>query len=274
MAITTRDGIIDGLGNRLSNVVIEKGSPTNLGLDQWQSLWRATPSPPQGAIPGAAAVCDNALTGGMAIAQQTAPAKSYLAWARLLSSSSASMGVEFHDRLAHMGGLSGTVTTAQTVGVDVNGSGSNMAVRRGAADYSEVLWWVEWYTDTGSTSVNITLAVTYDDGSTGNVVLTAIGATVKQSRMLPVLSAVAGRYIRSIETLTLSATTGTAGNFGVTATRPVSGMTTFASNRAEIANWADLGFPEVPQSACVAIVALTGNTANYTLRGRAKVAHG
>ena len=77
MTISTRDHLINALGNNASRFVIDKASLSNAAAGQFHSLWRATGQPGQGAIPGAAAVCDNTLTGAMGFSQQTAPATSY-----------------------------------------------------------------------------------------------------------------------------------------------------------------------------------------------------
>ena len=119
MTITTRDQLIDAMANNSSRVVIDKASIANAAAGQFHSLWRATGQPGQGAIPAVAAVCNNLLTGSIQFNQQTAPATSYLGILESLSSNSA-MTIEVHDRLMHMGGLSGTLATAQTVNLDLN----------------------------------------------------------------------------------------------------------------------------------------------------------
>lgn len=273
MVIATRDQLIDAMANNSTRLVIDKASIANTVAGQVHSLWRATGVPAQGAIPAGAAVCTQALAGAFSFADKTAPVINYLAQFRLTTGNAAT-SVEIHDRLAHMGGLSGIVITAQTVGVDVSGAGNNLPQRIGDANYSDVQWFAEWYTDTGATSVNLTLAVTYDDNSTGNVVLTAIGTTVRASRMLPIMSAVAGRFIKSIQTATLSATTGTAGSFGVTATRVRAGIATDTPNKTEVMDWARLGIPEVPNSACLFAVMLASTTTTGAVRGGGKLAAG
>lgn len=145
MTISTRDQLISALGNNSSRLVIDKASIASQAAGTFVSLWRATGQPGQGAIPGAAAVCNNSLTGAFQFNQQTAPATSYGGWASVVCGNSA-MTVEIHDRLAHMGGLSGTVTTAQTVGIDLStmGGTDNVAARKGDSNYSDVQWWLEW----------------------------------------------------------------------------------------------------------------------------------
>ena len=175
--ITNRDQLIDALANNSSRIVIDKASIANAAAGQYHSLWRATGQPGQGAIPTAAANCNQSTVGGMKFSQQTAPAKSYLAYLEATSSNSATT-MEVHDRLMHMGGLNGTLTTAQTVGIDFNGAtADNMAERIGDADCSDIQWWLEWYTDTGATVTTATVAVTYSDGTTGNLTGVSLAAT-------------------------------------------------------------------------------------------------
>jgi hypothetical protein len=274
MSITTLDQLLDALANNSSRIVWDKASLANAAAGQVFSLWRATGVPGQGAIPGAAALCTKGLTGAMGFDNQTAPAASYYAW-QTLTTGNAATGVEVHDRLAHMGGLSGTVTTAQTVGIDLSTLGGGLpAGRRGHANYSEVQWWLEIYTDLGFTGVNATVNVTYDDASTGNLAAIALGATPRAGRLYPLVSAVAGRFIRGVNSVTLSATTGAAGSFGFTATRPRTVVNANVANKAEQFDWAQLGLPIIPNDSCLQMVMICSTTSTGTVRGQGKIAHG
>lgn len=274
MAITTRDQLIDALANNSSRVVIDKASVANATAGQVHSLWRATGVPAQAAIPAAAAIPNNATTGAIGFAQQTAPATSYLAWLAVLCSNNAAT-LELRDRVGHMGGLSGAVTTAQTVNLDLLTTGGGLsAERRGDTNYSDVQWWLEWYTDTGATASNATVAVTYDDGSTGNLAVIAVGGTVRASRMLPLLPAVNGRFIRGVTSVTLSASTGAAGSFGVTATRQRAMVGLPLANFAQERDWAQLGLPEIPNAACLMLNVVPSTTTTGTVRGGGKIVHG
>ena len=276
--ITNRDQLIDALANNSSRIVIDKASIANAAVGQYHSLWRATGQPGQGAIPTAAANCGQSTVGGMQFSQQTAPAKSYLAYLEATSSVSAST-MEVHDRLMHMGGLNGTLTTAQTVGLDFNGViADNMAERIGDADYSDIQWWLEWYTDTGATVTTATVAVTYNDGTTGNLTGVSLAATRRASFMQPlnglIPAAAAGKFIRAVNTVTLSASTGTAGNFGVTATRLRGTLFMPIANAKFSADWANLPINTIPNSACPFIAVLASTTSTGTRRGGGKIAHG
>lgn len=279
MAITSRDQLIDALGNNSSRFILDKASIASQAAGTFVSLWRATGQPGQGAIPGAAAACDNTLVGAMNFTQQTAPASSYGAYMEV-ATGNAAMTVEIHDRLAHMGGLVGNSTAAQNVSLDLNAmlASNNMTNRIGDANYSDVQWWLEWYTATGSTAVTATVNVTYNDGSTGNLSGLSLAATRPASFMAPLNSLIpaasSGKYIRAVNSVTLSATTGTAGSFGVTATRPRLTLGTPIANFKQTADWAELGLPEIHNSSCLFPLVLTSTTSSGTVRGGGKIAHG
>lgn len=268
MTISTVDGIANALGNSSSRVVWDKASIANAAAGQLFSLWLATGTPGQGAIPAAAAVCTSALTGAMGFTNQTDPVTSYYGW-QTVATGNATTSIEIHDRLAHMGGLSGIVTAAQGALTLAGVS----AARVGDANYSDVQWWLEWYTDTGGTGVNATVAVTYNDDSTGNIVV-ALAATTRAGRMMPITSAVAGKFIKQVNSVTLSATTGTAGSFGITATRPRTEVFTTLANKVETYDWAALGFPNIPNDSCLMMIMLCSTTSTGTVRGKGKICHG
>lgn len=278
MTITTLDGIFNALANNSSRLVIDKASIANAAVGQYHSLWRATGQPGQGLIPVAAATCNHALLGGFNYAQQEAPLTSYIAYLEAACSNNA-VTLEVHDRLMHRGGLNGTLTTAQAVGVDLNGvTADNIPERIGDANYSDVLWWLEWYADTGATVVTCVVNVTYDDGSTGNLTNFSFAATRRASFLQPlnglIPAAQAGRYIRGINTVTLSGTTGTAGNFGVTATRLRASLAAPVANLKWSADWASLPVSEIPNGSCLFLVQIASTASTGTVRGGGKIAHG
>ena len=277
MTISTRDGIIDGLANNNNRIIWDKASIATQVVGQYCSLWRATGVPARGAIPAAAAYCTKALAGAIGFDNQTGPATSYLGYHTLLCSA-ANTNLEIHDRLAHMGGLNGTLLTAQTVGIDlstINAGGSVPAERLGDANYSDVMWFLEWYTATGATASNATVNVTSDDASTGNLAVIAIGGTaIAAGQCRRLVPAVNGRFIRGVNSVTLSASTGTAGSFGVTATRPRAAMSVPIANKVEVFDWAQLGFPEIPNNSCLAGMLLSTATSSGTIKGQGKIIHG
>ena len=279
MTINTLDGIFNALANNSSRVVLDKASIANAAAGQFHSLWRATGQPGQGAIPTTAAVCQDQLIGCMNFAQQVDPSTSYLGYFEAVCSNSA-VTLEIHDRLMHLGGLNGTLATAQAASVDLsaNLANSNLAARIGDPNYSDVQWWLEWYTDTGATATTVTVNVTYNDGTTGNLTAASLAATRRASFLLPlnglIPAAASGKYIRAVNTVQLTATTGTAGNFGVTATRPRASLGCPVANIKWSADWASLPVSETPNDSCLFLIQIAGSASTGTVRGGGKIAHG
>lgn len=269
MSIVNRDGIINGLANNNTPFFLDKTGLTNLGSGQLGSLWRSAGVPDVGAIPTSAAICTSALAGALPLVNQVDPMRGYLALAWYSNSNNVT-GLEFHDRLAHMGGLSGTVTTAQGA-LSLAGLSAD---RLGAANYAEVQWWLEWYTDSGATSANATVNVTYHDNTTGNLAAVTLGATPRAARLFPLRSNVVGKYIKAVNSVTLSVSTGTAGNFGITATRFRAAMTGSVAYKIEYFDWAALGLPRIDNDACLMLVALCASSVTGTIRGGGKIIYG
>jgi hypothetical protein len=271
--------LIDGMGNNSSRLIIDKASLANAAAGQYHSLWRATGQPGQGAIPGAAAVCNHAFVGAMGFTQQTAPATSYLTNLEANASNNVTT-MEIHDRLMHMGGLSGTLTTLQTVNLDINANlaSDNLDARKGDANFSDVQWWLEWYTDTGATVSTATVGVTYNDGTSGNLTGVSLAATRRASFMQPLNSlipaAASGKFIRAVNSVTLSASTATAGSFGVTATRFRGSVFLPLANAKFKEDWRTLGLPEMSNEACLFPIQLASTTSTGAVRGTGKIAHG
>lgn len=279
MAITTVDQLVDAMGNNSTRIVIDKASIANAVAGQFISLFRATGQPGQGAIPTTSAICTNALLGAIKFTQQVVPSTSYLSLFESLCSNNATT-LELHDRLMHMGGLNATLLTSQTVNLDLhaNIASNNLSARLGDANYSDVQWWIEWYADTGATASNATINVTYNDGTSGNLTNIAVGGTLRASRLIAlnglIPSADSGKYIRDINTVILSASTATAGNFGFTCTRYRGAIFQPIANARFTADWAGLGLPEIANESCVFPIQIASTTTTGTVRATGKISHG
>lgn len=276
MTITTRDQLINALGNSSSRIVFDKASIANQQPGRVCSMWRATGQPAQGAIPTTAELCTNSTLGGVQFAQQTAPATSYLGQIAILSSISA-MGWEIHDRLAHRGGLVLNITTSQTVGLELDTLAPS-ADRVGSANYGDVQTWLEVYTAGGATASSATINVTFHDDSSGNLNVQSVGGSISAGNMFSVdalrTTTQQGLNIKRINTVILSASTGTAGSFGFTFTRPRAYTPSLLAHKTEVYDWAQLGLPEVPNGSCLQLLAIPSSTASGSLRGGGKIVHG
>lgn len=277
MTVTAVDHVVDGLANAPERIIIDKSSIANLAAGQFASLWRATGQPAQGAIPGTTpAIPTKATLGAISFNNPTSPVQSYIGWLFANSANNA-MTLEIHDRIAHMGGLVLNVTTSQAItGLDLSSGGLNPpSARLGASDYSDINWWLEVYTDGGATASNATINCTFDDGSAANLNVQAVGGTLRAGRLIPLTPLIAtaqqGKFIRQINSVILSASTGTAGNFGFTATRPRTVIDLPLANKTEVCDWAQLGLPNIADDSCLQLVMLTSTTSSGLLRGGGKI---
>lgn len=259
MALDTMDKLVAMLAAGQADPIY-KASIANQAAGQIVSLWRATGMPTQGAIPGAFATCDNALAGGLALPTLGA-LKGYVGRIAFIGATANTWLL--YDRLAHMGGLSGTVTTAQTANVDlVTASGNG----RCASDGSDVEWFLEVYTDMGSTSVTATVNYNDQNGNAVNAAAITLGATPRASRLYQIIPN-AGTSIKKVNSVTLSATTGTAGSFGVTACSRQCGIGQPIANVSPPGDFAAIGAPEFKQTSCLQICALCTTTSTGILMG-------
>lgn len=205
MAITTESGLIAARASGGPAQFI-KSSMANTAAGQLFSLYRTAGSKPaQPAIPGAAAVCTNATAGAIELPFTVSDGNSLYCDSVAMQLGTAGQ-LRLVDRIIHHGGLNGTTLGVQSI---------NTPALPGGVDAAKCRWFAEWYADTGATASNATFAVTHTDATTANIVI-AIGGTVRAGRKIGLVSPV-GKPIASIQQLTsLSASTGTAGNFGVT----------------------------------------------------------
>lgn len=275
MTIQTRDQLIDALANNSQTLTINKATISNQAAGGFCSLWRATGTPGQAAIPGAAALCTSALLGAMNFNNPTPPARSYIGRLFLVSGNSAT-DIQIHDRLAHRGGLAGNSTGVQTVGIDLNTSSDNIPNRRGQSDYSEVQWWLEIYTDIGTTATTCTITYTDANGTGSKTTTLSIGGASPANRAgrAFLIQPTDGIPIRSIESAQLTATTGTAGSWGITASRALGGLSLGLANSGIVADWAQTGLSRVHDDACLYPVVICGTTSSGTLYGNLKLIQG
>lgn len=172
-----------------------------------------------GAAPTTAAVPSRTIAG--AFGQTNANGDLYYAGGRISNSNSASTGTfgayMILDRLSHQGGLSGTAAGAQTTNLPT-------AALTRYTDGVGVMAFVEIYSAIGTTATTATVSYTNQAGTGGQTSEAFnIGASTfrEATVMLPIPLAAGDYGVRSVESLTLAGTTGTAGNFGITLARPL-----------------------------------------------------
>lgn len=210
------------------------------------SLWQYNGQPSHGAAPGAVAAPTRATAGALAQANPGGGRQLWLAggWASGFSTGT----LILYDRLLHISGLSGTVTTPQAVGGTLT---------RNTGGLGNELW-LEIYTQIGATPTTITAEYTDQDGNDNQVTQsTAFGGTAfrEAQRIIKMPLASGDNGVQEVESVTLAGTTGTAGDFGVTVARP---LLVIPLPAAGIGNVRDLvaqqpGLQEIDTDACLAL---------------------
>ena len=278
MAITNPDGIVNALGGTGTNrnkLRIDKASLTSVVGGQTFSLWRAGGMPAQAVAPTVPEIPTKATLGAMDFINQTLPARSYFLRTELAASQSA-VTLEVGDRVAHMGGLSFNIITSQvTTGMDLATLGL-VAARLGAANYSDIDWFLDCYADGGATASNATINVTYNDATTGNLNLVAVGGTLRAGRRIALnaLRPDFSKFIKGINSVILSASTAAVGNFGFTAANRSFDTDIPTSPKVEVKDWTQV-MSIVPPDACLELAIVNSSSGGTgTLRGSIILGHG
>lgn len=221
-----------------------------------QSLWLYDGYPSAGAVPTSGAIPDNTTTGGLKLANPGGSRQKWLVHAGAVGSQAGTLIL--YDRLFHIGGLSGTSTADQSI----QGASPSPALTR-YTDGVGVFAFYEINTQIGTTSTTLTMSYT----NTSNASKTStvnIGATgfreAQRAQFIPLASGDTG--IKAIEKVTLTATTGTAGNFGIVMGKPIAYL---SINGAAVGSWRDYasGLPSIPEmvaNACYSLLWIAGTT--------------
>lgn len=230
----------------------------------YQSLWTTPgfPGPSSTPATGTGAVPVNA-DGRVRFTNPAGGLFSHLALFRVSAVQAGS--IVFYDRLWHNSGLSGTVTTAQTV--------NSLAITRPDATGEDVELWLEVYTPTGTTAVTVTVSYTNSSGTSGRTGTAALIASPVAGQMIPVVLQAGDTGVASVQSLTLSATTGTAGNFGLTLVRRITTLGVTANTEQDVDVFG-LGMPRIYDNACLAFMGLSTTTSVGPILGGLSVIQG
>lgn len=276
MAINSRDELVEALGANSQPFFADKASIGTTVAGQRFSYWLAMGFPNDGNIPTTAEVCDDTFAGCIGpIIDAPSGSNNHLLQATIICNQTGATA-EVHDRLAHMGGLSMTSAVAQTVDLDLNALSIN-ADRLGASDYSDIEWWLEIFVNGGATSADATVNVTFNDGTSNDLSVFSLGATPRKGRLYPLHTmreaADAHKFIRDVNTVTLSGSTGTAGNMGFTCTRRRAIIAATNANTGIVYDWAQLGAPKIENDACLQLIVTAVITGGPTVRVAGRIGY-
>lgn len=263
MAFATMDDIVAALSAQERVGQFKLNFQTNTG--QWQSMWTQPGIPGAGAVPatGAGAAPTNATAGALQFTDPAGSNHKRLLAANIVSSQGRGLAALI-DRLVHTSGLSGTVTTAQTVNSAALPSGRDL---NGAATGEGVEGWLEVYTQLGGTGRTATVSYTNQAGTASRTGTATIPGSWGPNRMIPFSLDVGDTGVRSVQSVTLSGSTGTAGNFGVTLLRRVCNIELPSTGASCAKGPFDLGMPRVFAGSCLAFMAVYDGNNTSSLFG-------
>lgn len=247
MALATHNDLVTALAQRRQDLRYVKASIANMAAGNLCSLWRATGYPAQPSAPGAAATCDDSTSGAQSFVNPGGGRTMYLGQAE--ANATIAESIRVFDRVVHMGGLSGTSVASQSVSTPALPS-------RAQSNGSDVRWFVECYTDLGATPATLTVTYTDQGGTSGNTTTVSIPATLRAGTLLEIFPSGGDTSIRSIESVQLSGSTGTAGNFGITGAREKIGarLSSLVAGIAASKSGYDMGLPIVANDECLWLV--------------------
>lgn len=154
------------------------------------------------------------------------------------------------DRLSHQGGLSGTTTGAQTTNLPT------AALTRYTSGVG-VMMALEIYSQIGNNAITVTVSYTNSAGTSGQTSpTTAFGTNDHRDnqRFMPLPLASGDVGVQAVASVTLSATSGAIGNFGVTLFKPLFAVTvsmTPETYEPVLAGNMFGGIPEIQDDACL-----------------------
>lgn len=223
------------------------------------SLWLYQGSPAHGDIPGAVSAPSNTTPGSLRF---TPPTGAQQKWLLGLAATARGSGtLVMYDRLLHNGGLSGTVLTPQNVGGSLTRNLGGIG--------NEI--WVEIYTLVGTSGTTITAAYVNELDVVRTTPAIPFGGTGNReaTRLIHLPRASGDRGVKSVISVTLLASTGTAGSFGVTVARPLTLVPLSVSAVGVVRDFIS-GLPsvlEIPANACLSLAHFPASTSAPAVLG-------
>jgi len=267
MAITTMDQLVSGLTVGFRSPFYKAQAAAG-GL---ASFWRYGGIPGIGAIPptGVGEAPTEATLGALYFVNPTGGAFSYLASAEFAEASQAGT-TYLYDRLVHTSGLSGTVTTSQTV--------NSVAITRPDSLGAGTDLFIECFTSVGGTASNATIIYTNQSGTSGRTAVVSVGnMSLGNLQLVSLASGDTG--VRSVQSVTLSASTGVAGNLGIVIGRRIAILPASNANGsgfvgATVQDAFALGLPQLYDHSCLWMIGGYGSGFVGPITGMLGIAQG
>jgi hypothetical protein len=238
--------------------LIYKPSLASMVAGQFGSLWTSNGTPSAGATPptsGVNTIPTRATNGALLLPTFAGGVDVYLANFKAAIGNAGSLWL--FDRLAHMSGLSGVVATAQAVN-------HHPLTRHTSGD--GVSAFLEVYGVLGATGVTATVSYTNQAGLAGRSGMAAIPSNANIGRFIPVTLQAGDTGVRSVQSV-IHATTGTAGNYGVTLAKIHGFMACLLANVGYELDIIGLNAQKIDVNACLMLAVLCSTTSTGNLFG-------
>jgi hypothetical protein len=160
------------------------------------------------------------------------------------------------DRLVHNSGLSGTDATEQVVNsADLTRYTTGVGVQLA----------IEWYTATGSTLRDVTVKYVNQAGTADRTTTVSFVTSPVIGQMLMIPLADGDTGIRQVQSVQLSGTTGTVGNFGITLFRYLNDFPISVANGSRFMDAIAGGFPLIQNNAALSFYVYAGSSSTGTV---------
>lgn len=264
MAITTMDGLLSGL-EATRRITFYKASTTSEGAGTFHSLFKIAGNPSAGVNPptGVGEIPTSSTLGTFDFTNPAGTNTKYIARINMQGSTLGTLVI--YDRLWHNSGQVGNVITPQTV--------NSTALTR-YTDGVGVEIWGEVYTAMGATGS--VFSVTYtDSGDVSRIATyTQPANALSVGQMFSFIPPIGGTGCKSIQSVQLSVSTGTAGNFGLVLMRRMAEIPLTAVNIGTVMDAFALGMPIVQPSAALCPMVSCTATNTGTIIGAVDIIEG
>ena len=260
MALTDFDEYVDKLKeNRVADF-----STSTIRILRPNASWQSfNPTP---ATPTTSVALDKNSAQSIAPIPAVSTGRLTMLGARISTSNYSAASMMVVDLLNVSGGLNGTLTTAQTTNLPT------AALTRYTSGEG-VMAGIVIYTIIGTTATTVTISYTNSAGVSGRTsTATTIGGGFYRETglLIPIPLQAGDTGIRSIESVTLAATTGTAGNFGVCLFKPLAMISLESATGAMPLDSVSTGgiigsLCEIHPDACLTFSAVT--VVNFSITG-------
>lgn len=271
MALTTLDGLVAGA---IPPAPIYKASQTAEGAGTFHSLFLAAGIPGAGSAPpaytaGSGYMCSRTTQGAIPFAN---PGSGETRLVKMAMAGATVGTVILYDRLWTCSGFNTTTTTAQSITTPgtIPSRDAN-----GAANGDGVEIWGEIYTAPGATGATWTVTYTNQAGTGSRTATYTHPANAESVGQMVQFTLQAGDTgVRSVQSLTCSVSSGTAGSLGLTLLRRIATCPMMLVNVGTVLDAMALGAPKIHDDSCLALMVMCSGTSTGIINGEIAWAQG